>query len=270
MDHEQIRLRNFCPAVRFGLTCLLITILGGYASSFLHMVDHHSKRDEQPGLSLTDLRGAYHGVRVIAPMVTALEMNHPEELDMEGANPLHPEDRQTLLRWLNSDRISEDYDNLDLGDAAPAEILAINCLNCHSRQATLGEGVGERIPLDYWDDVRSISFSREINPTSVEILTTSTHTHALTMGVLTVVICGLLLATSFPRILVHGSIFLIGAGLLADLGAQWLARLWEPFIWLILVGGGVYGGLASLALVAVMIDLWLPRGVFCRPHSPQS
>ena len=254
-----MRLRDLRPAAKFGLTCLLITILGGFATSFLHMVEHHSKRDEQPGLSMTDLRGAYHGVTSIAPMIAALEINHPAELDMEGAEPLLPEDRQTLLDWLASDRISEDYDNLDLGDAAPAEILAINCLNCHSRQATLGDDVGQRIPLDYWSDVKDVSFSREINPTSVEILTTSTHTHALTMGAITVVICGLLLATSFPRRLVNGCIFLMGTGLLIDIGAQWLARPWEPAVWLILIGGGVYGVLASLAVLASILDMWLPR-----------
>jgi len=253
-----MKLRNLSPSVRFGLTCLLLVMLGGMIASAAHMYLHHSMRDEQPGLTMDDLRGAYHGVRTTAPMVTALERNHPWEYEVDEPERLLPEERDVLLAWLRSDRLSDDYDNLDLGDAAPAEIIARTCLNCHTRQAG-GENACPEIPLEYFDDVMAISISREINPTSLEILTISTHTHALGLATLTIIVITLALHTRWPRHLVNTVVLLMGAALLTDLGAPWLTRWQVDFVWLLLISGMIYGGLTGLTILAIIIDLWLPK-----------
>jgi hypothetical protein len=252
------RLRALSPAARVGVTCLVLVALGGLVASARHVVDHDQGRDERPGLSLDDIRGAYHGVRTTAPLIMALKRDHPAELTDDKALLLPAREKGVLMRWLESDRISEDYDNLDLGDAAPAEILSARCLACHSRQATQGDGVGERIPLDYWDDVEKVAFSREILPVDVEILTTSTHTHALGLATLSLVVAGMLLATGWPRRPAHALIALMGIGLAADLGGPWLARSWEGAIYLMVAGGGVFGTVMVLSLLAILVDLWRP------------
>jgi len=252
------KLRNLSPAVRFGLTCVLLVMLGGMLASAAHMYVHHSVRDEQPGLTMDDLRGAYHGVRTVAPMLSALQRDHPWEYEVDEADRLLPEEREALLEWLNSDRLSDDYDNLDLGDAAPAEIIARTCLSCHTREASVANACPE-IPLEYFDDVMAVSISREINPTSLDILTISTHTHALSLATLTIIVIALALFTRLPRVVVSVLAFLMGAGLLADLGAQWLMRWHVEFVWVLLIGGLIYGGLTSLTILAVIIDLWLPK-----------
>jgi hypothetical protein len=253
-----MKLRNLSPAVRFGLTCLLLVMLGGMIASAAHMHLHHSVRDEQPGLTMDDLRGAYHGVRTTAPMITALQRDHPWEYEVDEAERLLPEERDLLLEWLRGDRLSDDYDNLDLGDAAPAEIIARTCLNCHARQASVADACPE-IPLEYFDDVMAASISREINPTSLDILTISTHTHALSLAVLTIIVIALALHTCWPRTTVNAAALLMGAALLADLGAQWLTRWQVEFVWVLLIGGLIYGGLTSLTILAIIIDLWLPK-----------
>jgi hypothetical protein len=240
------------------VTCLVIVALGGLVASARHVFDHHQGRDERPGLSLDDIRGAYHGVRTTAPLIVALERDHPADITDDDALLLTAQEKDVLVRWLESDRISEDYDNLDLGDAAPAEILGMRCLACHSRQATRGDGVGERMPLDYWDDVKKVAFSREINPVDVEILTTSTHTHALSLASLGFVIAGGLLLTGWSRRLVHALIALMGVGLAADLAGPWLARPWGGAVWLMLAGGSVFGTVTALSLLAIVVDLWRP------------
>ncbi|MHC5005727.1 MAG: hypothetical protein ACYTGF_00025 [Planctomycetota bacterium] len=258
MSDTPWRLRALSPAVRVGLTCLVLTALGGLAASAHHIVAHHQDRDEQPGLSLDDIRGAYHGVRTTASLVISLERDHPADVTEDPALLLTAQERDVLTRWLASDRISEDYDNLDLGDAAPAEIMAARCVACHSRQATLGDGVGERIPLDYWDDVKRVAFSREINPVDVEILATSMHTHALSLATLSIVAAAMALGTAWPRRLVHGLIAVMGIALVADIGGWWLARPWGGAIWIIVVGGGVYVAVLTLTLLAVLVELWRP------------
>jgi len=258
MSDAPWKLRALSPAVRVGLACLVLTALGGLAASAHHIVAHHQGRDERPGLSVDDLRGAYHGVRTTASLVISLERDHPGDVTEDSDLLLTARERDVLSRWLASDRISEDYDSLDLGDAAPAEIMAARCVACHSRQATLGDGVGQRIPLDYWDDVKKVAFSREINPVDVEILATSMHTHALSLATLSIVAAGMVLGTVWPRRLVHGLIAIMGIALVADIGGWWLARPWGGAVWIIVVGGGVYVAAVTLALLAVLVDLWRP------------
>src|SRR4051794_17679094 len=103
------RICDFGVAARIGIACLCLVVLGGLAASFQHIVNQNENRDEQPGLSMEDLKGAYHGVQTTAPLVKALTRGHPDAL----AKP----QRDTLLKWLGGDRVAENYDNLDLGDS---------------------------------------------------------------------------------------------------------------------------------------------------------
>lgn len=130
---DMFRLRSLSAGTRLGLTLLVLTLFGGYViASGLHLVEHHQARDGRDGMTLDDLRGAYHGGDNESPLRRALENNHPPELSDAA--------RTALLTWLESTTISEDYDNLDLGDNAPAEIIDANCLSCHAGQAENGAG----------------------------------------------------------------------------------------------------------------------------------
>jgi hypothetical protein len=254
------QIRDLSTGVRCGLTCLLLVIIGGILASVMHLYLHYESRDEQPGLSIVDVKGAFHGVTSTAPLLTAVEANHPAELeDAEQDDLLADEERQVLLDWLNSDRISEDYDNLDLGYLAPAEIIATRCLGCHARTASRGGDIGQAMPLEFFDDVKAVAFSREINPTPIEILTISTHTHALSMATMSIVVAMLLVATRLPRGIVAGGVLLLGAALLADIGAWWITRQVESFAWVIVGAGGVYNALMVLTSLVIIGDLWLPR-----------
>jgi hypothetical protein len=233
---------------RLGLLGLVGVMLGGLAASATHLYWHHGPRDERPGLTMDDITGTYHGVERVAPLLTALERNHPPEL---------PEaDRATLLTWLGGDRVSEDYDNLDLGDAAPAEILARSCTSCHARDSD--DPVAAELPLLYWDDVKDVAFSRQINPTSREILAASTHAHALSMAPLAVVIALLAFLTRWPRGLVGLLVGVMGVCLFADLASWWLAREMAGLVWVIVAGGGAYNLASALLLLMVGVDLVRP------------
>ena len=248
MAHDS-QLRTLGVTARLGLTVLVLTLLGGLMVSGIYMAMHHENRDEQPGLTMNDVRGHYAGVNVPSPLLSALERNHPEE---------QPEaSRQILIDWLKSDRISEDYDSLDLGDLAPAEIIASDCLSCHSRQST-GEDAYPQLPLDYFDDVRAVAFSQDIRPVGLEVLAASTHTHAISLSVMALVSSGLLLLTGWPRRLVNPLILVTALGLVCDLSGWWLARVMDGIVPMIVVGGFVFAAGVVLSLLMVVGDLWWP------------
>jgi len=245
---DSLILRRLPAAARLGIGALVCVLLGGLFASGAYMKDHHEVRDGEEGLTMTDLEGAYHGVRATAPIVVALDRGHPEDLAEN--------DRKTLSDWLASNRISEDYDNLDLGESAPVEIL-MSCLGCHSRNS---EDVAAReLPLEYWDDVKKLAFSREIEPTDPKVLLASTHAHSLALSVQALVLALLALLTRFSRKLVSGLICVAGVSLAVDLAGWWLAR--GAAVWVTaLVAGGVLFALANAALATlILLDLALPE-----------
>lgn len=246
-------LRALPFGVRLGLSALLLTLAGGYAASLRYVFDHHGKKDERPGLSLTDLRGAYHGVRAEAPLRRAVEGRHGDEF-LKIAS-----EREILRKWLAGANLSEAYDSLDLGDDAPAEILDRNCLSCHARNATAGGGIGQRIPLDSWDAVSKVAFDQELNPVPVEILTVSTHAHAQTIPLVVLAACGLFLFTRWPARLRSAVFLLGGASVLLDVAGWWLARPAAAAVWLIVLAGAALALSFAAAVAGTLLDLWLPR-----------
>ncbi len=245
------RLRDLALGVRLGLSLLVLVLFGGLLYSATHLVQHHEGRDGTDGFSYDDVVGVYHGIRTEAPLAVALESGHPEELgDAE---------RQVLLDWLASGDLAGGYDSLELGDSAPAEIVDANCLQCHASGATEGNGVGERLPLEYFDEVEALAVSRDVAPQDPEIVIASAHTHALGMGSLSIVLLALALATRFGSRLVGLCAVASGAGLLADLGSWLLARDSVGFVVLIAGGGTLWMVANAVLALLVLGELWLPR-----------
>lgn len=245
------RLRDLPAGARIGATALVLVLAGGFAASLAHLHAHYENRDERPGLTIDDLESAYHGLDRPSPLLSALERGHPEGLDAEA--------KRILGEWLRGSRIAESYDDLDLGDYAPAELIAAHCLGCHSRRGDLPDGPAARLVLDTFDDVKAVAFSQRVSPVPREVLAASTHVHALALATLSLVLSALVWLTAWPRRLVSFGIGATGVALLADIGGWWLAREVEGLSGLVAAAGAVYNGGTALLLVAVLIDLWRPR-----------
>lgn len=249
------QMRALPCVARLALTLLLLVNLGGFAASGVYLITHHENRDDRPGFTMDDVRGHYHGVRSGSPLVDALERKHPGEI--EGADPLPERQRLILLDWLGTDRLIEGFDDMDLGDDAPAEILAVSCLSCHTRASD--DPIGQALPLEYWDDVRPLASSREITPVDPKVLLASTHTHAIGLGTISLLIVCLMLLTRWPSRLKNGLALICSLGLFVDLSAWWVARDVGSIVPLIVVGGTAYIGAMALMLLAILADLWLPE-----------
>ncbi|MEN0019591.1 MAG: hypothetical protein AAF747_01755, partial [Planctomycetota bacterium] len=231
------RLRDLSASWRLGLTFCVLTLLGGYLVSGIVLVNSYENRDQRPGLTMTDIVGAYHGVRSPAPLITSLEAGHPNDLDPEL--PLPEDLRDALLAWLDdAENLSLSYDDLDLGDEAPAEIIATYCLDCHVRGAE-GEYAAPDVSLEYWSDVEPLAVSRDIQPKDLKVVSASVHAHAPSMGIILVVL-GLLAAMTRAHRAIVGGLFAISAiSLFADFAGQYLTRLDPIWAWAIVAGGGI-------------------------------
>lgn len=258
-DHP-LRLRSLGLSARLGVAGFVIVAIGGAAVSGMYLYMHHQERDERVGLTLDDIRAHYHGIVSPAPLLESLESGHPETLP--------DRDRGILLDWLRGDpaRLSQQYDNLDLGADAPAEIMAVSCLDCHARSST-GPDSWPQVPLEYWDDVEALSVSRNIQPVPLEILAASTHTHALGMASIGVVMALLGLLTSWPRRLVGLMVGATGVGLALDLSGWWITRVAADYAAVVAIGGAMYTGGMSLIGLMVLLDLCMPHG---KPATDQS
>lgn len=253
-----LTLRALGPLARLGIVGLVLTLVGGTAASGIYLAVHHGDRDGVDNLSINDVRAHYHGIVSPAPLLKALGDNHPETLASEK--------RQILIDWLQGDAatLSQRYDDLDLGANAPSEIIAADCMSCHARAATAEDAYPE-MPLEYWDDVRTLAVSRDIQPVDTEILLASTHTHALGMSTVGIAIAILALLTSWPRRLIGPVVGLCGLGLFADLGGWWLTRMNPDFAGMVVAGGVAYNGAVTLLAALVLLDLCMPR-----PREPKT
>lgn len=241
-------IRQLPFVARLGIVFLCLVLMGGLVASGAFLYQHYEKKDEQPGLSLIDLQGAYHGVDSPSRLLKALKSGHPETLAKDQ--------RASLVSWLEGTRIVEDYDNLDLGDNAPSEIFALSCVSCHARNAS--DQAAKKIPLDYFDDVKKIAFSRRINPVPASILVVSTHAHALALACVMFVVGALMLATSWPRVIRAWLPALASLALLVDIGSWWIARYSIEFVYAIIGAGAVYNVLTGLCLVCIILDALRP------------
>ncbi|HMN42823.1 MAG TPA: hypothetical protein PKE29_18430 [Phycisphaerales bacterium] len=242
-------LRSPPPLPRLGLTGLLLTILLGLAASLAHLYFHDHNRDESPDLTTDDIRAAYSGLDKPAPLLTALERNHPDTL--------RKDQRDTLLTWLRSGRIAEDYDNIDLGPASPSEIIASSCISCHSPRSS--DPTAAAIRLDSLESITRLAHTKHVNPAPVNIVAMSTHAHALSLAPLGIVLGALLWFTRLPRPLVSLLIAAIGLGLFIDIACWWVARASDAAIYGILLGGAAFNAGSALATLLILADLWWPR-----------
>lgn len=249
----RFQLRHLGWFARLGVAGIVLTLLGGLIASAAYVHIHHAKKDGRDELSMTDLKGSYHGVESPALLLETIEAGHPEAM---------PEDeRDALIEWLRGDRIAQDFDRLDLGDTAPAEIIAVNCLECHARRAADQHEIARTVPLDYWDDISRMAFPLKLDPPSIDILVVSTHTHALSIATIAGLTMLLLVATSWPRGVIGVLIGLSGLALLADISAWWLARLSPGFVYMIVASGSAFLVVTAVAQLAILVDL-------CRPGVP--
>jgi hypothetical protein len=266
------KLRRLPLPLRLGLAAAVLSLAIGEAASLAHLVNHHARKDDEPGLSLRDLEGAYHGVDQGSKLLRSLDTPHVREhLAEEG-------ERAALRSWLMGGRVDRDYDDEDrLGELAPALLLERRCTSCHARtprDLAGAQGGARELPLDSWGEVSKVAFGHQLEPVTPAILALSTHVHALTLPLVALAVGALALMTSWPARAMRWLVALGSIGLFVDLASWWLAR--EDFlkgalpfgrtlfVKAIVAGGAAFSLALAAQLLLVLVDLLLPA-----PRAPK-
>jgi mono/diheme cytochrome c family protein len=240
---------------KLGLSATLAVLGLGLWASLRHIEDHHAKNDgDKSSLTVADVEGAYHGLSLPSPLRAVLGGRAPEHPSL-AAVPASA--IASLNAWLSSDRILETYDDIDLGDQAPAELIAAHCGACHAGDA-VDPTVGQ-ISLAYWVDLAPLISDKEIRPTPYEILITSLHTHAPAMALMALAVGLLALLSRFPRGLASLPMALGGLGLLIDVSGWLIARVTPGYAPILMAGGATFFAAQSLGCLLIFAELWLPR-----------
>lgn len=248
-DSPKPRLRDLSLGLRVGLTFLIIATLGGLLASLVFMYNHYRNRDGDPQLSLLDLEGAYRGATVPAPLLTALERNHPDTLPAT--------DRDMLLAWLRGPKPGENYENFDMGP--PADLIAANCVSCHTRAAAADPTSGIKHSLEVATEVADLATTRDMQPTATRVMVISTHAHAISLALVGALALAFLHFSFWPRWLVGLLGAIIGIGLTLDIASWWLTRYQREFLYGIVAGGAMFNAGTALAMLMTFIELWRPR-----------
>ncbi|MCW5755253.1 MAG: hypothetical protein KIT24_11155 [Phycisphaeraceae bacterium] len=250
-----VRLKRCGVLARLGLTFMVLTLLGGAAASGFYLWLKQEKRDLHPGLTIDDIKAHYHGLQSRPRLLVALERGHPEELNAE--------DRRTLTTWMSGtpSEMEQAWADPDSIDLTPSEIIAASCVSCHTPDATGPKAYPQlNLRVGSFAAIQPLVTSVQIQPVSMTILALSTHTHALSLAVLAMVLWGLTLMTRWPGLVSGALLAVMGIGLAVDIGSWWLARDHAAWAWGIAIGGAAFNGAVGLSGLMILLDLWLPGG----------
>ncbi len=283
MNGETIRLARLSVPAKVLVTLFLLIVGPGYLCGTANIYFKHQMDDGEPGLTVDDLRAAFHGlekkyqpddtVTVNSAMLTEVRPDGSmrEYLDKGGEPAV-----RALIKWLESEAKEADFDKPGLveeGDPSAKAIIKAHCIECHNEE----DGDSSDIPYATSKDNEpqyelvfamaepeitrheSGEQTRVIKPMSTQRLVHVTHAHVLSMPVFAFLVGMLFMATGLPNSvkLLLGPLPLLA--IMLDIGSWWLARFVEPLIYVIAGAGGLFGAAYALQILCVLGSLWFGR-----------
>jgi hypothetical protein len=283
MNGDVLRLASLSPPAKLLITLLLLIIGPGYLFGTANIYFKHQNADGVPGLTVDDLRAAFHGMtktfqpedKVIVHS-TMLKLVLPggkmrENLDKGGEPAI-----RGLITWLENAAKEDEFTKPGLaqpGDPSAREIIKTLCIKCHNSDG------GDAADVPYAATATSEpkytlvmatakpEITRQtsgvqtlvIKPASTSTLVHVTHVHILTMPMFTFVVGVLFLMTGIPQNvkLLIGPLPMLAV--LLDISGWWIARFVEPFIFVIAAAGGLFGVTYALQILCVLGSMWFGK-----------
>ena len=283
MNWESMRLARLSLSAKALVSLFLLLVGLGYFAATANIYFQHQDADLEPGLTLDDLKRTFHGLeKEITPEAkvtvnsTMLEQVRPggdmrEYLDPGGESAV-----RALIFWLENGAAEEDFAKSELaqaGDPSAKQVITDQCIECHNADG------GEMEDAPFADDeeskpefanvekVAKPEYTRHdsgpqqvtLAPTGLKELVHITHAHILAIPVFTLIVGVLFLMTGCGSSvkLILGPLPMLAV--VADIGSWWLARFYEPFIYVIAASGAVFGATYGLQILCILASMWLGR-----------
>lgn len=263
------------------LTLFLFLMGAGVLVSQANIYHHHHDADLDPELTVDDIRRTFHGME---KMVTAQENTaKPSEMLKEvspGGRMREyleaggPPAVRSLTTWLESGGKEADFsvsDKPQTGDPSPQTVIGQCCVRCHNAKD------GDESDIPYAPDSATApqfalvaklatpvigptvakTETVYLAPTATNELVQITHAHILVIPVFTLIVGGLFLLTGLPAgiKLILGPLPMLAV--CTDIGGWWLARPFEPAIYLIAAAGAILAAGLGAQILCVLGSMWL-------------
>lgn len=275
-----IRLARLSVPAKLMLTLFLALIGLGYLVAAANIYEHHQDADLEPGMGLDDLRRVYHGLDKVVqadatPESAMLKMVRPGGKMRKYLERGEEEEITSLISWLEGGAPEAGFAVAPAGmpdHPSPQDVIVKRCQRCHNRD-------GDKDDAPYASDRRSpVEYElvakyatppppseegevRHLAPTSRADLVQITHAHILSIPVFALIVGGLFLLTGVRPSIKTVVTPLPMLAILVDIGSWWLARPFEPAIFLIPLAGAVFGATLGFQILCVLGSLWLGRRV---------
>ena len=275
-----VHLPSLSLPAKLMLTLFLLLMAAGVLVSLVNIYIHHHDADLDPALSKDDIRRTFHGMSktVTSEQGTTRPSEMLKEVSPGGKMRKHleaggPAAVRSLVAWLEAGGKEAGFaasNKPQTDDPSPQTVLAKNCVRCHNAKD------GEESDIPYAPDSSSApqfamvaklaapaigpkvakTETTYLAPTATNELVQVTHAHILVIPVFTLIIGGLFLLTGLPAgiKLILGPLPMLAVCM--DIGGWWLARPFEPAIYLIAAGGAILSVGLGVQILCVLGSMW--------------
>lgn len=260
---------------RLMLTAFLALIGFGYLIAVANIFSHHANADGNDGLSIDDLRVVYSGMDVPAGAGAEVPSRMLTMLRGEMRQYASSEAHFTVLEgWLAKGAPEAGLEQGE-GKITPRRVLILDCMRCHA--LSTGTEIAKQAPFgpdEFTPDsamlVRFTAPAKSKSPGVVRAapqytlprLILISHQHMLAIPMFTLAVAILFMLSRVPARWKNALTPLPMIILVFDFSGWWLARVAEPFVYVIAAAGGLFSAVLGFQIIAAAVDLWRgpPRG----------
>jgi hypothetical protein len=217
-------------------TIFLLTIGLGYLFALAHMYYSHEGRDGQPGMSIEDIKIAYHGEHQQTRLGAALNGSMAGNLES-------PEQKEIIFKWI------ENGTNVDEFNANVAPIMSENCVMCHSSESGMG------LPsLTSYEEVMKLTHSD--TGASIQSLVRVSHIHLFGIAFILFFVGRIFILCEMPPMVKRVMVVVPFIAILLDILSWYATKILPGFSYIVVVSGGLMGlSLAGQILISIY-QMW--------------
>lgn len=222
-----------------GITLFLLIAGVGYLLGFLNILLSYAPVDQEPGLSVNDIRISFYGARDTTALEASIDGTMKEYFNSE-------KDYESVKEWIADGAAEADFEPISL------IFEASSCNLCHS-----SDGQAAGVVTETYKDIEP-TLAQDTGK-SVSRLVSLSHTH---VSATLAIIFGLAIIfslTKFSEVIKTIVLSVSFCSILLDVGAWWLAKVSGALAPLVIVGGAALGLSYAVLVLLSLYDMWLRR-----------